>query len=95
MCSRLGAWVSVRGAVAAVGPNATGVQADAADLGDLDRLFAQIAIDGRRLDVLVANAGGGEFATLELTTEEHFDQTRHHQHEKHPVHRAEGTSAAQ
>lgn len=61
-------------AVSRVGPNATGVQADATDLGDLDRLYTQITADGRRLDVLVANAGGGEFATLELTSEEHFDR---------------------
>ncbi|MEU4232909.1 SDR family oxidoreductase [Nonomuraea sp. NPDC026600] len=61
-------------AVAAIGPNTTGVQADAGDLADLDRLSAQITGDGRRLDVLVANTGGGELATLELTTEEHFDQ---------------------
>ncbi|GAA0998549.1 SDR family oxidoreductase [Acrocarpospora macrocephala] len=62
-------------AVATIGPNATGVQADAGDLADLDRLYAQIVGDGRRLDALVANAGGGELATLELTTEEHFDQS--------------------
>lgn len=61
-------------AVGRVGPNATGVQADATDPGDLDRLYTQITADGRRLDILVANAGGGEFATLELTTEEHFDR---------------------
>ncbi|MEU4226988.1 SDR family oxidoreductase [Nonomuraea sp. NPDC026600] len=61
-------------AVERIGPDATGIQADATDLGDLARLYAQITADGRRLDVLVANAGGGELATLEQTTEEHVDQ---------------------
>lgn len=32
-------------AVSRVGPNATGVQADATDLGDLDRLYTQITAD--------------------------------------------------
>ncbi|AGL14401.1 SDR family NAD(P)-dependent oxidoreductase [Actinoplanes sp. N902-109] len=55
-------------AVAEIGPNAMGVQGDATDPDDLDRLFAQID----SLDVLFANAGGGEFATLADTTPEHF-----------------------
>jgi NAD(P)-dependent dehydrogenase (short-subunit alcohol dehydrogenase family) len=62
-------------AVDQIGPNATGIQADVSNLDDLDRLYATIAADGRRIDVLFANAGGGEFASLEQVTEEHFDQT--------------------
>lgn len=62
-------------AVAEIGANATGVRGDIADLADLDRLYAAIAQQGRRIDVLFANAGGGEFATLEQVTEQHFDQT--------------------
>ncbi|MFE0385656.1 glucose 1-dehydrogenase [Streptomyces bungoensis] len=58
-----------------IGGNVTPVQADSADLADLDRLYATIAAHGRRVDVLFANAGGGEFATLEQVTEEHFDST--------------------
>jgi NAD(P)-dependent dehydrogenase (short-subunit alcohol dehydrogenase family) len=47
-------------AVAGIGANATGVRGDIADLPDLDRLYA-VAEQGRRVDVLFANAGGGEF----------------------------------
>ncbi|GIF46184.1 NAD(P)-dependent dehydrogenase (short-subunit alcohol dehydrogenase family) [Asanoa ferruginea] len=62
-------------AVAKIGPNATGVRGDVADLADLDRLYATVANQNRRIDVLFANAGGGEFSTLEQVTEKHFDQT--------------------
>ncbi|MDX3070934.1 glucose 1-dehydrogenase [Streptomyces sp. MI02-7b] len=62
-------------AVARIGHHATGVRGDVADLADLDRLYAAVAEHNRRIDVLYANAGGGEFATLEQVTEKHFDQT--------------------
>lgn len=62
-------------AVAAIGHGATGVRGDVADLADLDRLYATVAADQRRIDVLFANAGGGEFSTLEQVTEKHFDET--------------------
>ncbi|MBO1331223.1 SDR family NAD(P)-dependent oxidoreductase [Streptomyces sp. VRA16 Mangrove soil] len=58
-----------------IGANVTPVQADSADLDSLDRLYATIAQAGHSVDVLFANAGGGEFATLENVTEEHFDTT--------------------
>jgi NAD(P)-dependent dehydrogenase (short-subunit alcohol dehydrogenase family) len=62
-------------AVAKIGANVTGIQGDVSDLADLDRLYAAVAQQSRRIDVLFANAGGGEFSTLEQVTEEHFDQT--------------------
>ncbi|MFG1807644.1 SDR family NAD(P)-dependent oxidoreductase [Streptomyces sp. NPDC049040] len=62
-------------AVAKIGRTATGVQGDVSDLADLDRLYAAVAAQDRRIDVLYANAGGGEFATLEQVTEKHFDET--------------------
>ncbi|MEU0040712.1 SDR family oxidoreductase [Streptomyces sp. NPDC006333] len=62
-------------AVQDIGSGAVGIQGDIADLADLDRLYAAVEQDGRRIDVLFANAGGGEFARLEEVTEEHFDQT--------------------
>ena len=62
-------------AVAEIGADATGVRSDVASLADLDRLYATVAGDGRRIDVLFANAGGGGFATLEDVTEQHFDAT--------------------
>lgn len=58
-----------------IGSNATGVRGDVSDLADIDRLCAAVADRGRRVDVLFANAGGGEFSTLEQVTEEHFDTT--------------------
>ncbi|HEY0537886.1 MAG TPA: glucose 1-dehydrogenase [Actinoallomurus sp.] len=62
-------------AVEKIGAGATGVQSDVSDLADLDRLYAAVRQQGRRVDVLFANAGGGSFASLERVTEEHFDQT--------------------
>src|SRR6266446_3788559 len=41
--------------VAAIGRNVAGVQGDVRKLEDLDRLYAKVASDGRRLDVVVAN----------------------------------------
>jgi NAD(P)-dependent dehydrogenase (short-subunit alcohol dehydrogenase family) len=60
-------------AVATIGAGATGVHGDVSDLDDLDRLYEAVRAQGRRIDVLFGNAGGGEFATLEQVTEEHFD----------------------
>jgi len=62
-------------AVADLGPNASGVPGDVSNLADLDAVMAVIAARGKGLDVLFANAGGGEVATLEQTTEAHFDHT--------------------
>ncbi len=58
-----------------IGHEALAIQADAGKLADLDRLYAQIRKDHGRLDILFANAGGGEFASLEQVTEDHFDRT--------------------
>ncbi|MFF8952498.1 SDR family oxidoreductase [Streptomyces sp. NPDC014940] len=67
--------VTLDAALAEVGPTATGVRSDVSDPADIDRLYAVVADRGRHVDVLFANAGGGEFATLEQVTEEHFDTT--------------------
>ena len=60
-------------AVQAIGRNVTGVRSDVSDLGDLDRLYAFIQKEKGRLDVLFANAGGGQVAPLGQITEAHFD----------------------
>jgi len=39
------------------GGNVTGVQGDVAKLADLDRLFAQVKLEKRKLDIVFANAG--------------------------------------
>ncbi|WP_262299754.1 SDR family NAD(P)-dependent oxidoreductase [Microvirga sesbaniae] len=62
-------------AVSAIGPSASAIRADVSQLSDLDALFDQVKVQYGRLDVLVANAGGGEFAPLGEITEEHFDKT--------------------
>ncbi|MFJ2156109.1 SDR family NAD(P)-dependent oxidoreductase [Streptomyces sp. NPDC087856] len=60
-------------AVKEIGRNVTGVQGDAADLGDLDRLYDTVKREKGSLDVLWASAGGGEPAPLGEITEEQFD----------------------
>lgn len=62
-------------AVAEVGHDARGVQGDVANVADLNRLYETVRADAGRIDVLFANAGGGEFAALSDVTEEHFDRT--------------------
>jgi NAD(P)-dependent dehydrogenase (short-subunit alcohol dehydrogenase family) len=54
--------------------SATAIAGDVSDLDDLDRLYDAVRERGAGLDVLFANAGTGGFATLEATTEEHFDR---------------------
>jgi NAD(P)-dependent dehydrogenase (short-subunit alcohol dehydrogenase family) len=51
----------------------TAVQADPANLGDLDRLFAQIKREKGKLDIVFANAGTAPRAPLGEITEEHYD----------------------
>lgn len=62
-------------AVAEVGGNARGVQSDVSRLADLDDLFRIVREEAGAIDVLFANAGGGEFLALGSITEEHFDKT--------------------
>jgi NAD(P)-dependent dehydrogenase (short-subunit alcohol dehydrogenase family) len=65
-------------AVAAIGAitstPATGIRADASKLEELDAVYARIARDAGRLDILFANAGGGDMMPLGAITEEHFDR---------------------
>jgi len=60
-------------AIKEIGRNVTGVQGDVSNLGDLDRLFAQIKREKGKLDIVFANAGGAKFAPLGKITEEHYD----------------------
>ncbi len=62
-------------AVELIGHGATGVLGDVGSDTDLDVLFATIGARGRGLDVLFANAGGGEFARLEDVTRGHLEDT--------------------
>ncbi|QPL45197.1 glucose 1-dehydrogenase [Halomonas sp. A40-4] len=60
-------------AVEALGSNARSIQADVTKPEDLDRVFETIQEEKVHLDVLVANAGVGEFASLGQITEAHYD----------------------
>lgn len=60
-------------AVALIGRNVTGVQGDASNLGDLERLFDTVRREKGSIDVVYASAGTGEPSRLGDITEEHFD----------------------
>jgi NAD(P)-dependent dehydrogenase (short-subunit alcohol dehydrogenase family) len=62
-------------AVATLGVGVTGVRGDITVLSDLDHLVDVIRANGAGLDVVFANAGGGEFASLEDETPEHLADT--------------------
>src|SRR5262249_54986265 len=61
-------------AVKVIGRNVTGVQGDAGNLADLDRLYDVVKREKGRIDVLFASAGYGEYAPIGEVTEEHFDK---------------------
>src|SRR3977135_897207 len=60
-------------AIEEIGRNVTGVQGDVSNLGDLDRLFAQIKREKGKLDVVFANAGIAKYAPFGKVTEELYD----------------------
>ena len=66
---------TVDAAVASIGTGATGIRSDITSLDDLDALVAAITAYGHGLDVVFANAGGGEFAALPDVTPQHFLDT--------------------
>src|SRR5882672_4794029 len=47
-----------------IGGNVTGVRGDVSNLGDLDRLCAQIQREKGKLDIVFANAGSAKYAAL-------------------------------
>lgn len=62
---------TIDAAVASIGEGVTGIRADVARSDDLTALAEAVAARGHGLDVLFANAGGGEFRALsEITVEE-------------------------
>lgn len=62
-------------ALAELGAKARGVRGDITDLEHLDRLFETVKTERNSIDVLVANAGVGEFSALGDITPEHYAQT--------------------
>ena len=61
-------------AVAEIGHGAVAVRGDIAVREDLDAIMDVIATTHGRLDLLIANAGGGEFTPLGAVTEAGFDK---------------------
>jgi NAD(P)-dependent dehydrogenase (short-subunit alcohol dehydrogenase family) len=80
---REGAYVFITGrrqeeldkAVAEIGADVTALQGDVSRNDDLDRLYAEVARQKGKIDVLFANAGIVEPTTTEAVTEGHFDRT--------------------
>lgn len=62
-------------AVALIGDNIEAVQGDVTNAADLDRLYQRVKAKSGRLDIVVASSGLSDYATLDTTTEEHFDKT--------------------
>src|SRR5256886_9264577 len=60
-------------AVKEIGSNVTGVQGDVSNLGDLDRLFAQVKREKGTLNIVFANAGAATYSPFGKITEEHYD----------------------
>jgi NAD(P)-dependent dehydrogenase (short-subunit alcohol dehydrogenase family) len=61
-------------AAQSIGRNVTSVSGDVAKLADLDKLYQTVQKEKGGLDIVFANAGGGEVAPLGTISEEHFDK---------------------
>jgi NAD(P)-dependent dehydrogenase (short-subunit alcohol dehydrogenase family) len=62
-------------AVKAIGGRVTGVRGDMAQLADIDRLYDAVQQQHAQIDVVFANAGGGEMVPLGAISEEHYEKT--------------------
>jgi NAD(P)-dependent dehydrogenase (short-subunit alcohol dehydrogenase family) len=62
-------------AVQTIGGRVTGVVGDMSRLEDIDRLYDAVQKKHSHIDVVFANAGGGEFAPLGAITEAHYQST--------------------
>ena len=62
-------------AVQAIGGTAESARVDSTNMGQLQALFDRVKEKHGKLDVLVANAGGGSLLPLGQITEDHFDDT--------------------
>lgn len=66
---------TIDAAVASIGAAADGIRADVSNLQDLAAVAKAVTARGRGLDILFANAGGGEFVPLGDITLEQFTTT--------------------
>jgi NAD(P)-dependent dehydrogenase (short-subunit alcohol dehydrogenase family) len=58
-----------------IGRNVTAIQADAANLDDLDRVAAAVRDEKGVVDIIVSNAAMVEQASIDTLTPDHFDKT--------------------
>lgn len=61
-------------AVKQIGREVTGIQGDVSKQADVDNLYAAVAEQKGRIDIVFANAGVGYFAPLGEITEDHCDK---------------------
>ncbi len=61
-------------AAAQLGENFTGINADVTNVADLQKVFKETAETFGKIDMLVANAGGGAAGTVETFNEADFDK---------------------
>jgi NAD(P)-dependent dehydrogenase (short-subunit alcohol dehydrogenase family) len=62
-------------AVKLIGRNVTAIRADAANLGDLDRVAAAVRAEKGVVNIIVSNAALVEQASIDTLTPDHFDKT--------------------
>ncbi len=62
-------------AVNQIGGRVTGVRGDMAELADIDRLYDAVQQQHAQIDVVFANAGGGEMVPLGAISEDHYQRT--------------------
>ena len=60
-------------AIVEIGHNAIGIQGDVSKMGDLEKLFTAVREQAGQVDILFANAGVADHATIEQVTESQFD----------------------
>jgi NAD(P)-dependent dehydrogenase (short-subunit alcohol dehydrogenase family) len=66
---------AIDAAVNAIGGTVAGVRADMSNLADIDRLYDVVQQKHAQIDILFANAGGGDMLPLGAITEEHYQRT--------------------
>ncbi len=62
-------------AVKEIGGGVTGVRADMSNLGDIDKVYDAVQQRHAQIDVLFANAGGGDMLPLGAITEDQYQRT--------------------
>jgi len=62
-------------AVRQIGGRITAIRGDMANLADIDRLYDAVQQQHAQIDIVFANAGGGEMVPLGAITEDHYQRT--------------------